>query len=220
MDAAAASEVVSKGRFAEMRRVSPGRVSQWISEGKIKSNALVGEGRNAKIDVAVATLQLRSSLDINQAAGNGVSTNLDLAPPVHVPEAAQPAASASFAPASAQAVDLVAEAIKQQRLDQLRRANRQKAEEEAARSGKYVETTDAVRQLGTVASQLMSVVEGSLTEIATAIAAKFEIPQRDVLHLMRGEFRKVRANGAKMFRDKAIELPATIETSLDDDAGA
>lgn len=205
-------EVVSKGRFAALRKVSPGRVSQWISEGKIKPSALVGEGRNAKIDVAVATLQLRSSLDVSQSAGNGLATNLDLPLPVTAPEAAAPAAAAPPAPV----VDLIAEAIKQQRLDQLRRANRQKAEEEAARSGKYIETADAVRQLGSVASQLMSVVEGSLTELATAISAKFEIPQRDVLHLLRAEFRKVRANGAKMFRDKALELPATIETELDD----
>lgn len=218
MDAAVSGEVVSKGRFAELRNVSPGRVSQWISEGKIKPSALVGEGRNAKIDVAVATLQLRSSLDVSQSAGNGLATNLDLPLPVitPAPEAALPAAAAASAPVA----DPIAEAIKQQRLDQLRRANRQKAEEEAARSGKYIETADAVRQLGSVASQLMSVVEGSLTELATAISAKFEIPQRDVLHLLRAEFRKVRANGAKMFRDKALELPATIETELDDDAEA
>lgn len=212
---AVSSEVVSKGRFAELRNVSPGRVSQWISEGKIKPSALVGEGRNAKIDVAAATLQLRNSLDISQAAGNGVSTNLDL--PLQAPaptETAKPAAAAQPAPVA----DLIAEQIKQERLDQLRRANRQRAEEEAARSGKYIETAEAVRQLGTVASQLMSVVEGSLTELATAISARFEIPQRDVLHLLRAEFRKVRASGAKMFRDKAIELPASIEAELDDNA--
>lgn len=203
MDAAVSGEVVSKGQFAALRNVSPGRVSQWISEGKIKKSALVGEGRNARINVKAAVLQLRGSLDVSQAGGNGLATNLDL----------QPAAPSP-------AVDLIAEAIKQQRLDQLRRANRQKAEEEAARSGKYIETADAIRQLGTVASQLMSVVEGSLTELATAISAKFEIPQRDVLHLLRGEFRKVRANGAKMFRDKALELPASIEAELDDTADA
>lgn len=218
VDAAISGEVVSKGQFAALRKVSPGRVSQWISEGKIKPNALVGQGRNAKIDVAVATLQLRSSLDVNQAAGNGLATNLDLPLPANAPETAQPTAAPSAAPAPV--ADPIAEAIKQQRLDQLRRANRQKAEEEAARSGKYIETADAVRQLGTVASQMMTVIEGSLTELATAISAKFEIPQRDVLHLLRAEFRKVRASGAKMFRDKALELPASLEAELDDSADA
>jgi hypothetical protein len=210
VDAAISGEIVSKGRFAELRNVSPGRVSQWISEGKIKPNALVGEGRNAKIDVAVATLQLRGSLDVSQSAGNGLGTNLDLPAPAAAPvaEAAKPAEPPPVA-------DLIAEQIKQEKLAQLRRANRQRAEEEAARSGRYIETADAVRQLGTIASQMMSMVEGSLTELATAISAKFEIPQRDVLHLLRAEFRKVRASGAKMFRDKALELPASIEAELD-----
>lgn len=209
MDAAISGEIVSKGRFAELRKVSPGRVSQWISEGKIKPNALVGEGRNAKIDVAIATLQLRGSLDVGQSAGNGLNTNLDL------PAVVAPAAEASKPAAQAPVTDLIAEQIKQQKLDQLRRTNRQKAEEEAARSGRFIETAEAVRQLGTVASQMMSMVEGSLTELATAISAKFEIPQRDVLHLLRAEFRKVRMSGAKMFRDKALELPAIIEAELD-----
>jgi hypothetical protein len=34
---------------------------------------------------------------------------------------------------------------------------------------------------------------GSLAELATAVSARFELPQRDVLHLLRSEFRKVRA---------------------------
>ena len=70
MDAAISGEVVSKGQFAALRNVSPSRVSQWISEGKIKPDALVGEGRNAKINVAVATRQLRDSLDIGQLRRN------------------------------------------------------------------------------------------------------------------------------------------------------
>jgi hypothetical protein len=72
--------VVSKGQFAALRNVSRGRVSQWISEGKIKPDALVGEGRNAKIKVAVATRQLRDALDVGQLAGNGVGTRPDLPP--------------------------------------------------------------------------------------------------------------------------------------------
>lgn len=217
MDAAISGEIVSKGRFAELRNVSPGRVSQWISEGKIKPNALVGEGRNAKIDVAVATLQLRETLDISQRAGNGLETRLDLqapasgAPPQTTPrEQTKPSASTPLPE------DPVAEAIKLEKLDQLRRANRKQAEDEAARAGRFTETADAIRQMGAIASQLMTVVEGSLTELATAISARFEIPQRDVLHLLRAEFRKVRANGAKMFRDKAMELPTSVETELDE----
>lgn len=202
--------VVSKGRFARLKNVSGARVSQWIKEGKIGRDALVGEGRMAKINVVVATLQLRGSLDVNQSTGaNGIGTKLDL------PAASPPTETAQIAPTPAPATDQIAEQIKQQKLDLLRRANRREAEEEASRAGRYIETADAVRQLGTVTSQMMSVVEGSMTELATAISAQFQVPQRDVLHLLRAEFRKVRAAGSKMFREKELELPELIEARLD-----
>jgi hypothetical protein len=35
VDAATSGAIVSKGQFAALRDVSPGRVSQWISEGKL-----------------------------------------------------------------------------------------------------------------------------------------------------------------------------------------
>jgi hypothetical protein len=45
--------------------------------------------------------------------------------------------------------------------------------------------------MGVIATKMMAVMEGSLAELATAVSAKFEIPQRDVLPLLRSEFRKV-----------------------------
>jgi len=59
-------------------------------------------------------------------------------------------------------------------------------------------------------------VEGSLAELVTAVSARFEIPQRDVLHLLRPEFRKVRATAAKTFRDKATNLPRVVNSGLPD----
>ena len=56
-------------------------------------------------------------------------------------------------------------------------------EEEAARSGRFTDAADAARQMGTLATKMMAVMEGSLPELATAVSARFEIPQRDVLHL-------------------------------------
>jgi hypothetical protein len=216
VDAATSGEVVSKGQFATLRNVSPGRVSQWISEGKIKSDALVGEGRNAKINVTVATLQLREALDVGQLAGNGIATNLALPLAASTPPLASAPAATTRDAAPSPPSDPIADAIKQERLDQLRRANRREAEEEAARSGKYTDAADAARQMGTLATKMMAVMEGSLAELATVVSARFEIPQRDVLHLLRSEFRKVRATGAKTFRDIAANLPATIDAELPD----
>jgi len=206
VDAAISGEVVSKGQFAALRNVSPGRVSQWISEGKIKPDALVGEGRKAKINVAVATRQLRDSLDVGQLTGNGVGTRLDLPlPALPLP------APAIREPASSPPGDPIADAIKQERLDQLRRANRREAEEEAARSGKYTDAAEAARQMGVIATKMMAVMEESLGELATTVSAKFEIPQRDMLHLLRAEFRKVRATAAK---HSATWRPSCLRSSL------
>ena len=59
----AGSGVVSKGEFARLINVTPGRVSQYIAEGKIFGPALGGEGHSAQIVVEVAREQLRKRLD-------------------------------------------------------------------------------------------------------------------------------------------------------------
>jgi hypothetical protein len=54
---------LSKGDFAALIKVSAGRVSQYIAEGKLTGAALVGEGPRAKINVPIALSQLGKSLD-------------------------------------------------------------------------------------------------------------------------------------------------------------
>lgn len=208
--AAASAEVVSKGRYAALKNVTPGRVSQWISEGKIGPEALDGEGRSARIKVGIADAQLRRRLDISQRLGNGLSTRLS-APSEAMP-AAQPqldVAAPTAAPVAAG--DPVEERIKQERLEQLQRSNRRAAEEEAARTGCYTDSDAAKAQMARIASQMLSVIEGSLGELATAISSKFSAPQRDVLHLLRAEFRSVRLRAAASARQTASDLPAFVD---------
>jgi hypothetical protein len=72
-----ASQVVTKSDFALLTKVTRSRVSQWIREKKIGPEAIVGEGRGAKINVRIALEQLRVRLDPNQRFGlNGLSTKL------------------------------------------------------------------------------------------------------------------------------------------------
>jgi hypothetical protein len=52
---------------------------------------------------------------------------------------------------------------------------------------------DAREQVARVASMMMQIFEGSLIDFASKIASQFDVPQRDVLHLLKGEFRNVRA---------------------------
>lgn len=207
-----APAVVTKGRFAELKNVTPGRVSQWIAEGKIGPDALDGEGRSARIKVAVANAQLRRTLDPIQLAANGLDTRLGAVSP---PPDAAPASSAR---PDGPAVDPVEEQIKRARLESLQAQNRKLAEEEAARSGRYVDAEQAAQQMGRIAGSMLTVFEGSLTELATALAAKFKVPQRDALHLLRAEFRVIRERAAASMAQAAAAMPALIEAATEDEA--
>ena len=201
-------DVVSKSGFATLCNVSPGRVTQWITERKIAGEALVGHGRKAQIRVAVAKAQLRRTLNIDQRHGNGLFTRLD--PP---PSAAGDAAVLPFAKPES-GPDPIEERIKRERLEGLQRANRKAAEEEAARQGFYVRTDDVRQQMGRIAGQEMAVIEGRLGQIATEFAAQFQIPQRDALHLLRTEFRKIKIQASAELKAAAEALPALIEGEL------
>jgi hypothetical protein len=64
-----------------MCNVSKGRVTLWLTEGKIDGAAIIGEGRSAKIDADLARAQLRERLSTNEHCGlNGLNTKLDDAP--------------------------------------------------------------------------------------------------------------------------------------------
>lgn len=195
-----ANGTLSKGDFARATNVTPGRVSQWIAERKIHGDALVGEGRHQRVHVETAKAQLRAQLDIGQRLGNGIDTRLAPAAPAE-PIAAPPAQ------APLPLADPIEEQIKRARLESIARDNRRKAEEEAARAGRYVDAEAARQQLGRQAGQMLAIFEGSLAELATSVAAQFKLPQRDVLHLLRGEFRTVRARIAALLAQRAAEVP-------------
>lgn len=223
MSAAAAKVgdlILSKGEAARELNVSPGRVSQYITEGKIYGAAIVGEGRSARINVTVARQQLKSSLDLSQRLGNGITTDLaDRVPALPDGEAELPLADSStgdeesrpIAPAPLRrVVDPFEDAIKQERLRSLQFTNRKNAEDELARRGTYTRTADVTPAMAMLAGAMMNVFEGSLSDFATAMAAKFELPQRDVLHLLRQEFVNVRKKAAETMRRQADGMPALV----------
>lgn len=217
-------EIASKSEFARLSNVSAARVSQWIAEKKIYGEAIVGQGREAKINVAIARAQLRQNLDISQRMGNGLSTQLDGPAPAAttVPATPAPVDQVPTAqvlpfqrPAPTEPVrDPIEEQIKRERLETARRTNRKMAEEEAARNGRYVLADDARREVGKASTQFLSSTEGWLAELASKMAAKFSLPQRDVLHLVRSEFRDFRAGLSSAMRQQAEALPEMIEEEL------
>lgn len=71
------TQIVTKTAFAALCNVKPPRVSQWLSEGRIKPESVVGTGRHAKINVAMAQADLRGSVDVAMARNDDTGgTNL------------------------------------------------------------------------------------------------------------------------------------------------
>lgn len=224
--------VVTKGKFADMIGVTPGRVSQYIAAGQIGPEALEGEGRNAKIRVAVAVQQLKLRRDVSQSLGNGLGTRLDalpsppttgnaaperpMPPPALPPnEVGIPTAPTAPAAAPFSRTDLLDEQIKRNKLEQIARANRKAAEDEAARAGRLTDTEGARQQMSRIAVQMLTVFEGALSDFAARMASAFKVPQRDALHELRGEFRNVRAKAAALYAQAAEALPPLIEIDID-----
>lgn len=193
-------------------RLRLGSISQWISDGKIDGDALDGQGPRAKIRVAVADEQLRQRLDLVQRIGNGLATRLDAS----AAQAAEQIAPAAAAAAPASSSTALEEAFKRGRLEALERENRRRAEEEAARAGRFVDSQTARAELAKIAGRAVSIVDGALPEIA----ARFALPQRDILHVLRAEFRGVRSRAARKLRDDAAALPELIEAEFDPDRGS
>ncbi|SHO65827.1 hypothetical protein SAMN02745172_02474 [Pseudoxanthobacter soli DSM 19599] len=203
-------DVVSKGEFARLSNVSPGRVSQWISEGKLSGAALVGSGRTARINVAEARRQLRQKLDISQRLGNGLDTDLGADSP------ADPAPATGGEAASRAKPPGIDYEIKREKLEAMRRAKRREEEESRARAGVYTRTEDVARSARSMVSTIMSGFEGGLAQFADAIAAKFDVPKRDVLHLLRAEYRTVRQKMAAAQRRALANLPVHVDDPVED----
>lgn len=195
---------MSKGDFATEIGVSAGRVSQYIAAGIIGSDALSGEGRNARIIVDVAKAQISRRRHGGQALGNGLMTRLvgpqDASP--EEPEAPKPETLKRDDPATL---------IQIERLESERRKNRLAAIDEAREVGQLVPAEDMQCAVGRTAQQLVNAFTGMAPDIANAVAAQFSLPQRDVLHLVRKVMNEKRGGVAQAMKEAGNEMPETVE---------
>jgi hypothetical protein len=172
---------VTKAEFASLVGVSRGRVSQWLRAGKIDGAAIIGEGRDARIDAELAKRQLDARLDLGQRLGANGKALL----------------AGSLLPIDAD--------IKAARLRQLTLANERAAEEARLRAGSYVAADDAKLEMGRIAGRLVAAFEGVMPELAAAVAAQSTLSQRDALYLMRGAWRAARARLSGVETEAAIQ---------------
>ncbi len=188
---------LAKGDFAREMNLSPGRISQMIKEGIIGPDAITPAGR---IVVELAKAQIAARRHVGQALGNGLGTNIVGAPAVPPGQ-----------PAPLLGEKQAAELIQLERLEQERRKNRQAEKEEAIANGQLVRGDELVRQVAKATQRVVNEFTGMAPDIANAIAAKWELPQRDVLHLVRQVMRAKRGELAAAARREGEALPETAE---------
>lgn len=196
-------ETLSKSEFAAARGVTPGRVSQWISEGKIGPDALAGEGRAARVIVDVANAQLDERLDPSQRYGlNGLKDKQ--ADPADPP-----------VPRDDKQEQILAEKLRQAQM-----MSRKMAREEAAAAERYVLADQARAMIGEALTKQMQAIEGGLADMAMQVAAATGTDQRQVTHALRKAFRDVRARAAATFREVAEDEAETTDDVVSDPAPA
>lgn len=190
---------MAKGEFAAHMGVTPGRVSQWIAEGKIGRDALVGEGRSARIIVEVAEAQVSARRDPGQAMGNGLGTRVT-----------QTAPAAGLLDGELKPND-TAKLIQVERLEQERRRNRREQVEEVVRNGGLVPADEMRRQMGQIAQRQAAEYQGMLADYADAAAEMSGLPARDFLHRFRQVNAQKRGEAAARVRGEAEALPETVD---------
>lgn len=204
-------DVMTKGDFAALIGVSPGRVSQYISDGKIHGPALAGEGRSARVVVSVAQQQLQRTLEPSQRFGaNGAA--LRTVPPAqhHAPPAApkreprrgDDAGTEKYTPAD----ELADLRIRRERIITEREERNEQLE-----IGRYMLATDVRREMAKAVTSAYLVMEQGIAEMAADLSSKYELPQKDVQYALMASFRNIRTNASRSFKEKAEREPEFVE---------
>lgn len=196
---------MSKGDFAKEISVSAARVSQYIKDGVIDGDALVGQGRFARINVAVAKQQIAARRHVGQALGNGLTTRVD----------DEDGEQLQLGGASPLKVEKTADLIQLERLEQERRRNRRETVEEAERLRRLVPVDELERQVRRAAGDTVQLFLGMAPDIAAEISAQFpNAPARDLQHIIIRVMNAKRAVKAAEISARAEELPETKDIVL------
>ncbi len=207
-----AAQTVSKGEFAAMIGVTPGRVSQYIADRKIFGDAIEGDGRRARIRAQVAASQLKLTLDPAQRLGaNGVAGR-------HERIATAESAPASRPELKTQPAEL--DEIAAERLKQMRLKTAAAERDEALANGRYMLADAARMEMGRVATEAFKVMEQGLRVMAEQLADQFGLPQRDLHLALQKSFRTVRERAASRQRAEAEGEPLLVADGGEDGRAA
>jgi hypothetical protein len=199
----------TKGEFARRKHRAASCVSGWISAGRISSAAIIGTGQRALIWVERAEADLAAELIPGQQQAQVFPAN-ERTPVDEAAQASEDGCDGS--PAMPITSDLEIDRARRAKAD----ANRAEHDAEAARrklaldAGRYVDAAEAGAQVAMTTAETVNLISGALPNLAAALSERFQLPQKDVLRLLRDEFRNARARAASKLRDGAAKLPAFV----------
>lgn len=188
-------EIVTKSQFARLIQRDPAFVTRAIADGKLTGEALVGNGRAARIRVSAARAQLGAALDLGQQLAQRAPI---LPSPVQPPALGGGDLFAAGDDDEFEPAGPVSSAIQAQREEQIRLRNaklRQEVERgdiEARRvSGELVEVAAVAAALRRQIGPLAAIFDEMPQAIAKAIAEKHGLDYAplliDVKHAIRAQ---------------------------------
>lgn len=211
----AQQELVSQAEFARRMGVSRAAVSQWKANNVLEASAFTNPDKTGKLILDVAGSQVRKNRDIGQSLGNGIDTGAD-APATETQTQVDPESGPVSGSQIGKQDTSVEGLLKAARLEDSLRKNRMAAAEEAKLQGQLMDARDARAEMARIAGMMMQIFEGALPDFANAMAERFKIPQRDVVHVLRAEFRAVRSQAAKKARENSEMVSQTSVSSIED----
>lgn len=184
----------TKSEFARLVKLTPGRISQFIADGRLK-DCLIVEGGKTLIDVEKALDRLKLRRHGGQALGNGAKTRLNLTP--------------------SQEADDIELKIKRARLEEVELRNRRLREEELVKQGVLMRADDVSAEMARTARIMVEKFESEIPSVAREMAARFGVPERDLVFMLRKQFTAVRATVADKLKTCAEALPELQEADLE-----
>jgi hypothetical protein len=183
-----AAEIVSKAEFAGLVKRDPAFVSRAISQGRIHGDALVGEGRGARIRVAAALQQLGRSLDLGQQMAQAAP----ILPVATGSDAGGLPLEATDKPANRGQFD----GLREESLELKNRRQRLEVErierEQLRLAGELVRAADVAAELRRQLQPLVATFDEVPSVIAKAISEQFGLPYAEVLIAVKGALRTQR----------------------------
>ncbi len=189
-----AGDVVSKARFAELAGVGKSAVSNWIADGKLSGDALVGAGRGAMINVTVARQQLGRTLDPSQRL-------------------AQATVAGRRGTEAAQAAEDESARYQRARADLAEVEARRALQREQAEAGMYLLTADAKASWSRELAGLLQAIELWLPRVAEQLAGETGADHRRLTVGLRRAWRSFRAERSEIATSAMAASPEIVTSA-------